>query len=178
MAACYAKCLLLTKARLKADVMYFDVNNFEQPKAPVGYSCGSPVDYLKGDHRCPLPVKSTQPSDRKCVNICEGACDMKRLYRSKSDVMIAGVCSGLAKYLDVDPTAIRLAFVLLLFLALGGFWIYVILWIVMPVEPAAGTESVEVEAKPKPESPKLVEAPKPAAAKKTGTAKSAGEKEK
>jgi phage shock protein C len=103
---------------------------------------------------------------------------MKRLYRSKSDVMIAGVCSGLAKYLDVDPTAIRLAFVLLLFLALGGFWIYVILWIVMPVEPAAGTESVEVEAKPKPESPKLVEAPKPAAAKKTGTAKSAGEKEK
>ena len=103
---------------------------------------------------------------------------MKKLYRSKSDVMIAGVCSGLAKYLDVDPTAIRLAFVLLLFLALGGFWIYVILWIIMPVEPAVGTESLEVEAKPKPESPKQVEAPKPAAAKKTGTAKPAGEKEK
>ena len=103
---------------------------------------------------------------------------MKRLYRSKSDVMIAGVCSGLAKYLDVDPTAIRLAFVLLLFLALGGFWIYVILWIIMPVEPAAGTESVAVEAKPKPEAPKQVESPKPAAAKKTGTAKSTKEKEK
>lgn len=98
---------------------------------------------------------------------------MRRLYRSKSDVMIAGVCSGLAKYLDVDPTAIRLAFVLLLFLALGGFWIYVILWIIMPVEPAAGTESVDVEAKPKPEAPKQVEPPKPAAAKKPGTPKSA-----
>jgi hypothetical protein len=31
----------------KADVMYFDISSFEQPKAPAGYSCGSPVDYLK-----------------------------------------------------------------------------------------------------------------------------------
>ena len=44
---------------------------------------------------------------------------MKRLYRSKSDAMIAGICSGLAKYLEVDPTVIRLAFVLLLVLAFG-----------------------------------------------------------
>ena len=103
---------------------------------------------------------------------------MKKLYRSKSDVMIAGVCSGLAKYLDVDPTAIRLAFVLLLFLALGGFWIYVILWIIMPVEPAAGTASVEVAEKPMPESPKQVEAPKPAAVKKSSTTKLSEKKEK
>ena len=102
---------------------------------------------------------------------------MKKLYRSKSDVMIAGVCSGLANYLDVDPTAIRLAFVLLLFLALGGFWIYVILWIIMPVEPAAGTASVEVEAKNEPATVKQVEAPKPAAAKKTAAAKPAAKKE-
>jgi phage shock protein C len=97
---------------------------------------------------------------------------MKKLYRSRSDVMIAGVCSGLAKYLDVDPTAIRLAFVLLSFLALGGFWIYVILWVIMPVEPEAGSDSVEVEAKPKPETPKQVESPKPAAAKKDSATKS------
>ncbi len=103
---------------------------------------------------------------------------MKKLYRSKSDVMIAGVCSGLAKYLDVDPTAIRLAFVLLLFLAFGGFWIYVILWIIMPVEPAAGTAGVEVAEKPKPESPKQVEAPKSAAAKKSSSAKTTGDKAK
>ena len=103
---------------------------------------------------------------------------MKRLYRSKSDVMIAGVCSGLAKYLDVDPTAIRLAFVLLLFLALGGFWIYVILWIIMPVEPAVGSASVDVAEKPNPESPMQVEAPKPATVKKPGSAKTAAEKEK
>ncbi|MCJ7520482.1 MAG: PspC domain-containing protein [Anaerolineaceae bacterium] len=104
---------------------------------------------------------------------------MKRLYRSKSDVMIAGVCSGLAKYLDVDPTAIRLAFVLLLFLALGGFWIYVILWIIMPVEPAAGTESVEVvEAQPKTETPKKFTGIKPASIKKPAKAKPEEEKDK
>ena len=37
---------------------------------------------------------------------------MKKLYRSRTDVMIAGVCGGLAKYLDIDPTAVRLVFVL------------------------------------------------------------------
>ena len=35
------------KGKAQADVMYFDINNYEQPKAPVGYSCGSPVEYLK-----------------------------------------------------------------------------------------------------------------------------------
>ena len=37
--------------------------------------------------------------------------DVKRLYRSRSDVMLGGVCGGLAKYLNVDPTIIRLVFV-------------------------------------------------------------------
>lgn len=90
--------------------------------------------------------------------------------------MIAGVCSGLAKYLDVDPTAIRLAFVLLLFLALGGFWIYIILWIIMPVEPKTGSESVDVNAKPAPVTPAQIETSKAATPKKAGAAKPAEEK--
>lgn len=67
--------------------------------------------------------------------------EMKRLYRSKTDLMLGGVCGGLAKYLNVDPTIIRLVFVLLLFLGGGGFWIYLVLWIITPVEPMpeAGT---------------------------------------
>ncbi len=59
----------------------------------------------------------------------------KKLYRSHDDVMIAGVCSGLANYFELDPTIIRLAFVFLLLAASGGFWIYLILWIVMPLAP-------------------------------------------
>ncbi len=59
----------------------------------------------------------------------------KKLYRSHDDVMIAGVCSGLSNYFELDPTIIRLAFVFLLLAASGGFWIYLILWIVMPLAP-------------------------------------------
>jgi len=76
---------------------------------------------------------------------------MKKLYRNNSDVMIAGVCSGLAKYFDVDPTAIRLAFVLLLFIGFGGLWIYLVLWIIMPLDP--GEESGAVEVKPAQKTP-------------------------
>lgn len=72
---------------------------------------------------------------------------MKRLYRSRSEEMIAGVCAGLAEYLGVDPTAVRLAFVFLLFVGLGGFWLYVILWIIMPLEPGQAHDSLEVRAR-------------------------------
>lgn len=58
-----------------------------------------------------------------------------RLFRSRSDVMIAGVCSGLARYLGIDPTLVRLFFVLLGLAGGGiGFLIYLLLWIIVPVE--------------------------------------------
>ena len=59
----------------------------------------------------------------------------KRLYRSKDERMIWGVCGGLAKYFDVDPTIIRLVAVLTLFLGLAGVLVYIILAIVIPLEP-------------------------------------------
>ncbi len=56
----------------------------------------------------------------------------KRMYRSK-DRMIGGVCGGIAEYLDVDPTAIRVAYALLtLFTAFCGIILYPILWIIIP----------------------------------------------
>jgi len=86
---------------------------------------------------------------------------MKRLYRSKSDVMIAGVCSGIAEYLSVDPTAVRLAFVLMFFLGGSGLWIYLVLWIIMPLEPSAPSDSIDVQEKQPPAKPKKVATPKP-----------------
>jgi phage shock protein C len=59
----------------------------------------------------------------------------KRLYRSKDERMIWGVCGGLAKYFDVDPTIIRLIAVLTLLLGLVGVLVYIILAIVVPLEP-------------------------------------------
>ncbi|MCC8095328.1 MAG: PspC domain-containing protein [Tannerellaceae bacterium] len=56
----------------------------------------------------------------------------KRLTRSK-DKMIAGVCRGIAEYLDADPTLIRVAYVLLTIMtAFSGIIAYLVLWIVMP----------------------------------------------
>ena len=60
---------------------------------------------------------------------------MKRLYRSRDERKIWGVCGGIAKYFDVDPTIIRLIAVLSLFFACTGILVYIILAIVMPLEP-------------------------------------------
>ena len=59
--------------------------------------------------------------------------DYKALTRSKSDRMIAGVCAGLADYLNIDPTVMRLLFVLGFFIAGPGIMAaYLIMAIVTP----------------------------------------------
>ncbi|MEX2116520.1 MAG: PspC domain-containing protein [Bacteroidota bacterium] len=61
----------------------------------------------------------------------------KRLYRSSSNKMIAGVCGGIAEYLKVDPTAVRVAWILLSVLPfVPGIILYVIAWLVIPKNPA------------------------------------------
>jgi phage shock protein PspC (stress-responsive transcriptional regulator) len=68
---------------------------------------------------------------------------MNKLYRSTSDKKIAGVCGGLGEYLHIDPTIIRVIFVILLIP--GGFpglIPYVILWFIMPLKPAKNRENV------------------------------------
>jgi phage shock protein C len=59
-----------------------------------------------------------------------------RLYRSSTDKMIAGVCGGLAHWLDIDATLVRIFFVLLGVLSGIGFPLYLILWVVLPYEQA------------------------------------------
>lgn len=61
----------------------------------------------------------------------------KRLYRSRSDRMIGGVCGGIAEYFGWDPTLVRLAFIALLFVPIPGpqALLYLVAWIVIPYEP-------------------------------------------
>jgi len=69
----------------------------------------------------------------------------KRLHRSQSDRMIWGVCGGLAKYLDVDPSVIRVITVLLVFASGIGLLAYIIMTIMVPLEgskPAQITETM------------------------------------
>ncbi len=58
--------------------------------------------------------------------------EQKRLYKSRTDKMVSGVCAGIAEYFNVDPALIRLAFVLATLLDGAGLLIYIILAIVMP----------------------------------------------
>ena len=60
--------------------------------------------------------------------------DTKRLYRSKDDRMIAGVCAGLAEYIDIDPTIVRLLFALGLIAGGATFWAYLVMMMVVPEE--------------------------------------------
>lgn len=61
----------------------------------------------------------------------------KRLYRSKKDRMIAGVCGGLAEYFGIDPVIVRVVTLVLAFGGGGGLLAYIILWVVVPEEPMA-----------------------------------------
>ncbi|MBS3750215.1 MAG: PspC domain-containing protein [Anaerolineales bacterium] len=57
----------------------------------------------------------------------------KKLYRSREDRMIAGVCGGLGEYFEVDPTLIRLLFVFGTFATGSGLlWVYLIMIIIIP----------------------------------------------
>jgi phage shock protein C len=59
-----------------------------------------------------------------------------RLYRSRTDSIVGGVCGGLARYFGIDSVLVRLLFILLLWSGMSVL-AYIVLWIVMPLEPQA-----------------------------------------
>lgn len=83
------------------------------------------------------PVKSTKPKEGQ----------PKRLYRSKSDRMIAGVCGGVAQYFGLDPILIRIIWALAFFVGGSGLIAYIVAWIVMPENPDAEINPEKKESK-------------------------------
>jgi phage shock protein PspC (stress-responsive transcriptional regulator) len=69
----------------------------------------------------------------------------KKLYRSNDNRWLAGVCGGIAEYFDLDPTLIRVLFILFGFVVGGGLVIYLILWLIMPQAPEDGVQEVVEE---------------------------------
>jgi phage shock protein PspC (stress-responsive transcriptional regulator) len=57
---------------------------------------------------------------------------VKKLYRQPKDKIIAGVCTGLGEYFDIDPVILRVIFVASFFMVSIGFWVYVAIWIITP----------------------------------------------
>ena len=74
----------------------------------------------------------------------------KKLYRSQTDRKLWGVCGGLAKYFDKDPTVIRIIAALSLLFGTLGLWAYIVMAIVVPLEnsevikPESGIKKEEV----------------------------------
>ena len=61
----------------------------------------------------------------------------KKLYRSRTDRKIWGVCGGLGVYFNLDPVMIRIIWAVLFFAGGIGFLAYVLAWIIIPEEPAS-----------------------------------------
>jgi phage shock protein C len=72
--------------------------------------------------------------------------NVKRLYRSRDERWLAGVCGGLGSYFGLDPTLIRALFVLFGLVVGGGLLLYIILWIIIPLEPDPAALQIEEAA--------------------------------
>ena len=60
---------------------------------------------------------------------------VKKLYRSRENAMLAGVCGGIGEFFEIDPTLVRLAWVLLCAAGCSGFLAYIIAAVVIPRAP-------------------------------------------
>ena len=64
--------------------------------------------------------------------------DIKRLYRSRNERVLGGVCAGIGHYFNIDPVLVRVAWAVAFFAAGIGFLGYIIAWIIVPEEPWGG----------------------------------------
>jgi len=62
--------------------------------------------------------------------------ETKRLFRSRKERIIGGVCGGLGNYFSVDPVLVRVIWAVLFFAAGAGLLAYILAWIIVPEEPA------------------------------------------
>lgn len=83
--------------------------------------------------------KSSEPPDSSGAS--QPFSGSKRLFRSRSNRMIAGVCGGIANYFDIDPAVVRLLWVLATFISVGiGLVIYILFIIIIPEESSIISE--------------------------------------
>ena len=97
---------------------------------------GRPEEFAGTEEK---PLEETEPEHIGPVK--------RRLFRNPDDKMLGGVCSGIANYFDVDVVWVRLAFVLLFVVYGSGFWIYIILWVVIP-EAKTAADKLQMKGEP------------------------------
>ena len=70
---------------------------------------------------------------------------MKKLYKSRENKVIDGVCGGIAEYFDVDPVLVRIIFVLFFFFGGSAILAYIIGIVIMPAQPSVSKVGIESE---------------------------------
>jgi phage shock protein PspC (stress-responsive transcriptional regulator) len=68
-----------------------------------------------------------------------------RLYRSRTDTIVAGVCGGIGNYLKVDPILFRILFVFGILIGGGGLIAYIVMWIIVPIENTITINTSQME---------------------------------
>lgn len=86
----------------------------------------------------PKPAKITQPQK-------EGP---KRIYRSRVDRMLGGVCAGFAEYFNIDPNVLRVLWVIAAFFGGFGILAYIVSWIIVPENPNQSEQTKNTKNKP------------------------------
>ncbi|MBO6045742.1 MAG: PspC domain-containing protein [Bacteroidales bacterium] len=69
---------------------------------------------------------------KAAASAAKGVKPPHKLYRDPNDTRLAGVCSGLAQYFDIDTTLVRILMLVAILAGTAGFWVYLVLWIVVP----------------------------------------------
>ena len=73
---------------------------------------------------------------------------MKKLYRSRENKKVGGVCGGIAEYFALDPTLVRLGAIVLIFIWGAGILAYIVAWAIIPERPAHIDVDYDVSSEP------------------------------
>ena len=106
-------------------------------------SMGRPEDFEGEESNVHSQLGGEGSNDKGASYDFAGAAPRGRLYRDSTDKILGGVCGGLANYLRVDPTIVRLVFALMSFGAGTGILVYILLWIILPSKSLAHTSSAK-----------------------------------
>lgn len=118
----------------------------DEDVAGIIASMGRPEDFEGEENKVQSQLGgnsgSQQQSHSKSSSSFEGFQTRDRVHRNEADKFLGGVCSGLAAYFRIDPSIVRLIFVLFMFSGGAGFLLYILLWIILPakaLQPVAST---------------------------------------
>lgn len=105
---------------------------------------GYPQGYQSADDQT---YRQEAPKDEYHYSGYDGEKPVRKLFRDPDGKRIAGVCSGLALFLGVDVTLIRVIFLVAFICGSAGFWIYLVIWIAAP-EARTAAEKCELRGIP------------------------------